>query len=1222
MSPLTWFHFSDLHFKSVDDFDRSRVLNTLWADIAKQIAEGLLPDFIIISGDIAYSGKASEYERAEREFLIPLLEKTGVSRKRIYFVPGNHDFDREYLESLNPVTIQSLGNRDHVNALLSDAKKRELYLQPFHAYSDFVRRFTSGEYFKSSPAFSYCDTFSHGGMTIRIVGLNTAWACNYRSSGKEPSDKGRLLLGEFQLAQTAILQGEQAFTICAMHHPVDWLAEFEIAMLRQQLLQGMQILHHGHVHLASEIAHSKARNHDCIILGAAACYDRRIGNDFYANGYSILSLSPQQGNVTLKLRRYVDSPAPHWSSNEDVLGEGSRGEHRFALSIHSLESRPPGTSAAAVVTSIDELCRLSSKLAPHVPALRKLISLPQSSKKHSPDNLLARYEELVCAIVSESSLHRSNEETLAAALSAVFGTRFLQLAATGIAAKATTPVAASLNQVSDELLSAMPSEFAQAIRTVTAIWRSVSENWNATPYSLTQIAAVGTVLHATGAPVAALVVLLVSEPAAAVEVIHVEAPRLESGIDLQLPRLLRSRLQGASIIELTIPDANATQFMVLSLIRFHLEGRIEKIVEAFATADHVFPIQAVRLQLLQAPDTWTEQKFTVDTPRIIHLLMGSELYGGHSKDVWFRELLQNAIDACACRKRIEEDSYDPLVSMSYSVEDRKFSIIDNGLGMNRAHIDWYLCRVGRSIWRSEELTKQFKDKTTKKMSIGRFGVGFLSVFEAASEVVVTTRHCKDGIGHQLRITSPQEPFFVKEANVAVAGTEIQLRFPAGYEPSLYQLARLFLVYRPKICSLIGVADIPEHAEAALDREIREAGGEDLVWHKAQEQLTSISATIHVAIPILGKVVADKKDPFPSQSKIRLSNGGIAVGETSGEWIGAEREYGETPSSGVNGIVAIVDFETGFAPVTVSRNGVKVSEADARQVVEMFAKLCGDAWRLYAEELFSDAGDRLAKTRVLLRALNRSAKIPGWRSMSKGWAENDILVSKAVSILKEFGLLEVQEDQAGNKIRSIGIGELAESDEQVTLTTAELAKSYLFQLYWRQRGVARLILVPDARSALLLQACNPKWRIAKSDGDIWELVEITERRDLKLCSLIPAEVAFADKSYFKDDSYFTASLPRKRARPQDVVGMSRFDAVDISPRVLLNCDHVVWTRLERRLLDGKVAEESIRDAFKMLLGLVIDEKSKTRREHEFRSVLKRFLGLAELKSDTAAKIEYS
>jgi hypothetical protein len=395
----------------------------------------------------------------------------------------------------------------------------------------------------------------------------------------------------------------------------------------------------------------------------------------------------------------------------------------------------------------------------------------------------------------------------------------------------------------------------------------------------------------------------------------------------------------------------------------------------------------------------------------------------------------------------------------------------------------------------------------------------------------------------------------------------------------------------------------------------------LVWHKAQARLDSIFATIHVAIPILGKATVDKKDPFPSHPKIRLSNGGISVGESTGEWLGEEKQYWQTPSSGVNGVFAIVDFETGFAPVTVSRNGVKISETDAKQILEMFAKLCGQAWRNYAEDLFSDGGDRLAKTKTLMRALCRSAKSHNrWRS--NAWAENEILIDRAIALMKEFGCVQIQEDQAGKKLRSIGVGELANDAEHVTITTAELAKSYLFQLYWRQRGAARLVLAPDSRSAFLLQACNTKWTVASSDGDIWELVEIVEKRDLKLCTLIPAEAAFVDKSYFKDESYFTASLPRKRARPQAVVGMNRSDAVDISPRVLLNYEHVVWTSLENRLAEQKISEESVRDAFKLLLGLVIDEKSKTRREHEFRTILKRFLGLGELKSDTIAKIEYS
>lgn len=1219
MTSLTWFHFSDLHFRSADDFDRSRVLTALWQDIGKQLREGILPDFIIITGDIAYSGKPAEYARAEREFLIPLLEQTGVPRKRVYFVPGNHDFDRDYLDSLNPQTIRGLRTRDQVNDLLSDPKKRNLYLQPFSAYSTFVRDFTTAEYFSDSPAFSYCDTFLHGKTRVRIVGLNTAWACNYRSDTATASDKGQLLLGEYQLAHTGTPSAtDDTFTICAMHHPMDWLAEFEIAMLRQQILQRGQVLHHGHVHLASEIAHTKARSHDCITLGAAAGYDRRVGNDFYANGYSIVTLSPADASIKLRLRKYVDAPTPHWTSNEDVLGEGSKGQYDFVLPSKNTTTRAQ-LASPSIVASIDELCRLSRQLTPELPALRRLVSRFDPRTHDSAEQLLARYEELICAIVSEAVVPRNADETTVSVLSAILGQRVLQIAATELRGKVPHPINRSLNQAIDELTSALPPPLIGALATASASWRAITENWNATPYELAQAEPVEAALIATAAPIAAIIVLAASESGAATELIGIEPPRTESGTIIPLPRLLRARLQGTTVIELTIPEVNAAQFVTLSLIRFHLESRIEKIVEAFTTANLVFGVQAVRLQLLQAPNTWTEQKFTVDTPRIIELLMGSELYGGHSKDIWFRELLQNSLDACVSRKRIDDNqAYEPSIVMSYSADGKQFAISDNGLGMNRSHIEWYLCRIGRSIWRSEELAKQFKDKSSGRISIGRFGVGFLSVFESASEVSVRTRHFREEAGHQLRISSPQEPFFVKEIEPGSPGTEVQLRFASNYEPNMHQLAKRFLVYRPPDLTLVGVSDVPANPEAALEREIRVPGDDGLAWYRAFARLPSISATVYVAIPVLGRIVPDRRDPFPTDSKVRLSNGGISVGDSTGEWIGPELKY-NTPTSGVNGVRAILDFDSGLAPVTVSRNGVRVSEADARQVIDMFAQLCGDAWFNFAKDLFAESGDSVAKTRSLLRALNRSAKTPGWRQT--GWAEKEILVRKAADILKQFGSIEVQEDQAANTNRVVRIGDLAERDEQVTITTAELAKSYLFQLYWRQSGAARLIVVPDGRSAVLLQACNLKWKVAKSAADIWELVEIAEKRDFTLCAFIPAEAAFVGRHYFKDESYFTAALPRKRARPQEVMGMSRSEATDISPRVLLNCEHALWITLEERLREGEVAGEAISDAFKMLLGLVIDEKSKTRREHEFRSVMRRFLGLAELKPDTVAKIEY-
>lgn len=59
-------------------------------DLRKQ---GLAVDFILATGDLAFSGKSEEYALV-RDFFDALCEASGVPKERIFCVPGNHDIDR------------------------------------------------------------------------------------------------------------------------------------------------------------------------------------------------------------------------------------------------------------------------------------------------------------------------------------------------------------------------------------------------------------------------------------------------------------------------------------------------------------------------------------------------------------------------------------------------------------------------------------------------------------------------------------------------------------------------------------------------------------------------------------------------------------------------------------------------------------------------------------------------------------------------------------------------------------------------------------------------------------------------------------------------------------------------------------------------------------------------------------------------------------------------
>lgn len=91
----TWLHLSDLHFRESTSWDADIVLRELLKDIkARVTVDDLRPNLIFVTGDIAYSGKKSEY-RLAATFFDQLLGVTGLDKKHLFVVPGNHDVDRE-----------------------------------------------------------------------------------------------------------------------------------------------------------------------------------------------------------------------------------------------------------------------------------------------------------------------------------------------------------------------------------------------------------------------------------------------------------------------------------------------------------------------------------------------------------------------------------------------------------------------------------------------------------------------------------------------------------------------------------------------------------------------------------------------------------------------------------------------------------------------------------------------------------------------------------------------------------------------------------------------------------------------------------------------------------------------------------------------------------------------------------------------------------------------
>jgi Histidine kinase-, DNA gyrase B-, and HSP90-like ATPase len=136
-----------------------------------------------------------------------------------------------------------------------------------------------------------------------------------------------------------------------------------------------------------------------------------------------------------------------------------------------------------------------------------------------------------------------------------------------------------------------------------------------------------------------------------------------------------------------------------------------------------------------------------DVPRIVETLGGSKLYG-EDPTVALRELIQNAADAVQARRKYEKRPLDwGRITVDLRSEGDKVWLVveDNGIGMSEYVLTGPLLDFGTSFWRSSQAMEEFPGLMAAGMNaIGRFGIGFFSVFMLGPVVRVYSRRCDKG----------------------------------------------------------------------------------------------------------------------------------------------------------------------------------------------------------------------------------------------------------------------------------------------------------------------------------------------------------------------------------------------------------------------------------------------------------------------------------------------
>lgn len=145
---LRWLHLSDLHFSSDERWERRTVLQSLLRLCKDElVAKGLGPHLVLVTGDVASSGKPVEYEQAEA-FFHELMDTLGLkARDHLFIVPGNHDVDRGRIGPTAPLISSALleaEDQGKVEEILGDAPSLSLLGARLESFYAFTRRLLGG----------------------------------------------------------------------------------------------------------------------------------------------------------------------------------------------------------------------------------------------------------------------------------------------------------------------------------------------------------------------------------------------------------------------------------------------------------------------------------------------------------------------------------------------------------------------------------------------------------------------------------------------------------------------------------------------------------------------------------------------------------------------------------------------------------------------------------------------------------------------------------------------------------------------------------------------------------------------------------------------------------------------------------------------------------------------------------------------------------------------
>lgn len=319
MNSLNILHISDAHIQMAAKEEVSEIVAKMINDALKvQKEQNIKIDLVCFTGDLIQRGDKAiddekQLELAEEILVNPVLSGLGLEKDKFIMVPGNHEIDVKKIVKATEkgLLVESL---EEINDNVSDMN--EVYLARLDYFYQWIDNYYD-DIIREKIGYAFLREID--GKKIGIACIDSAW----RSSGKGGCEKGIMYVGQKQINDLYKHIKDADIKICLMHHPTDWLSDYESTIIERELTK-FDIVLRGHVH---ENDHKEVCRQSMKTIYSTAgklfpldyAFGRAV--DGY-NGYSILNIDFNNSICNIFLRTYYAKDRNDFDSAINLVENG------------------------------------------------------------------------------------------------------------------------------------------------------------------------------------------------------------------------------------------------------------------------------------------------------------------------------------------------------------------------------------------------------------------------------------------------------------------------------------------------------------------------------------------------------------------------------------------------------------------------------------------------------------------------------------------------------------------------------------------------------------------------------------------------------------------------------------------------------------------------------------------------------------------------------------